>query len=191
MNGLTEGRSMDDLIHHLTQQNELLTAILAELRQANAPPLGFTEAPTLYRIYANRSNNCLWYTVRNGEVFPIAHTALTGYLQDLKFEQVERRGKPVTKLMTYLKGDRPYCIESGSDSQFSKGLLMAIAQLTSVQLTQPITLMPQPGEDDAVLFCRVLINSEPVMASYDDQTNWRDIAQRAIQNLPSMKGEII
>ena len=174
---------MDELIPYLKQQNELLTAILAELRQAKAADLGFTDAPTLYRIYANRSNNCLWYTVRAGEVIPIAHSALTGYLQELKFEQVERRGKPVTKLMTYLKGDRPYCIESGYDSQFSKGLLAAIAQLTSAQLTRPITIIPQPGEDDAVLFCRVLLNAEPVIATYDDQTNWRDVAQTALKNL--------
>jgi hypothetical protein len=181
---------MDALIPYLKQQNELLTAILVELRQAKPANLGFTDTPLLYRIYANRSNNCLWYTVRAGEVQPIAHSALTGYLQDLKFEQVERRGKPVTKLMTYLKGDRLYCVESGYDSQFSKGLLAAIAQLTPAQLTHPITLMPQPGEDDAVLFCRVLLAAELVMASYDDQTNWRDVAQTAMKNLHQATGGV-
>jgi hypothetical protein len=175
---------MDQLIDQLNQQNDILTAILATLRQAHPPTmLGFTEAPTLYRIYANRSNSCLWYTLHQGEVLPIVHSAITGYLQDLKFEQVERRGKSVTKLMTYLKGDRAYCIESGAESHFSKGLLAAIAQLSPAQLTLPITLVPQPGEDEAVLFCRVLFANEPVIATYSDKTNWPEIAATAIKNL--------
>ncbi|MBE9178722.1 hypothetical protein IQ268_09130 [Oculatella sp. LEGE 06141] len=174
------------IIAALTRQTELLSAIVNHLKQ---PQLGLTEAPALMRIYANRSNNCLWYIVHNGEVVPVTATALTGYLQELRFETVDRRGKPVVKLQAYLKGDRPYCVESGYDSHFSKGLLSAVAALEPQQLQQPITLSPQPGTDESVLFCRMYAMGNPVKAPYDDQTNWKMVARRAIANVEAATGE--
>lgn len=165
------------LLAAITQQNELLSQILNELRK---PQLGLVEAPTLYRIYANRSNNCLWYTVRDGEVQPIIQTALTGYLQSLKFEKVERRGKEVTKLMLYIRADRSYCIESGYESHFSKGLLATIASLNPEQIKLPITVMPQAGEDESVLFCRVFVAGQPIMATYNEQTDFRSLSRQAL-----------
>lgn len=174
------------LLAALAFQNELLSQILGQLKQ---PKLGLTEAPTVMRIYANRSNNCLWYTIRDGEVFPITQTALTGYLEELRFEKVERRGKEVTKLQAFIKGDRPYCVESGYDSQFSKGLLAAVALLTPRQLRSPIVIAPQPGSDESVLFCRVFAESELIKASYDEQTNWRAISQQALSHVKAARGE--
>jgi hypothetical protein len=172
------------LLAALTRQNELLSQILASLKQ---PKLGLVDAPALMRIYANRSNNCLWYTIRDNEVVPVTATALTGYLQELRFETVERRGKSVVKLQAYLRADRPYCVESGYESHFSKGLLNAIATLSPVQLEQPITLSPQPGTDESVLFCRVYdAAGDLVRAGYDDQTNWRVVARRAIANVEAI-----
>lgn len=172
------------LLAAIAQQNELLAQILHYLKQPHSIKLGLTEAPASLKIYANRSNGGLWYTVKDGEVQPIGATALTGYLQEIKFEQVERRGKPVTKLQAYFKGDRPYCIESGYDSHFSKGLMAAIASMERDQLQQPITLQPQPGQDESVLFCRVYdVAGEPIKVSYNDETDWRSISVRAIKNI--------
>ena len=98
------------LLTALAQQNALLSQILDQLKQ---PKLGLVETPSTLWIYANRSNNCPWYTIRDGEVFPVQQSALTGYLEELKFEKVERRGKEVIKLQAFIKGDRPYCVESG------------------------------------------------------------------------------
>lgn len=165
------------LLAALAQQNQLLGQILDQLKQ---PKLGLVETPSTLWIYANRSNNCPWYTIRDGEVFPVQQSALTGYLTELKFEKVERRGKESIKLQAFFMGDRPYCVESGHDAHFSKGLLSAIAVTTAKQLMQPITIAPQPGEDEAVLFCRVFVGSEPVRASYNDDTDWRAISRAAI-----------
>ncbi|WP_256874705.1 hypothetical protein [Nostoc sp. C057] len=49
------------------------------------------------------------------------------------------------------------------------------------QLYSPITLQPQPGTtDENVLFCRVWVESELVMASYNEQSDWREISKQAI-----------
>jgi hypothetical protein len=100
----------------LTQQNELLTQILTTL---NRPKLGLHTEPigSLY-IYCNRSNNCLWYTVKDGAVEPLAATAITGYVADLKFEKVQRRGKDTWKTqLTLATDDRRFTLESGYDSR--------------------------------------------------------------------------
>ncbi len=146
--------------------------------------LGFIQPPTTLRIFANRSNPPhLWYTIQDEEVVGLPTTALRAYLKEIRFEQKERRGKPVVKLEIHMMGDRPYIIESGYDSQFSKGFLAAIATLTHEQLEQPITLSVYGGEDEAVLFCRVYLGSEPVKATYSDKTNWRQIATAALDTV--------
>ena len=165
------------LLAALAQQNQLLIQILDRLKQ---PKLGLVETPSTLWIYANRSNNCPWYTIRDGEASPVLQSALTGYLSELKFEKVERRGKETIKLQAFIKADRPYCVESGYDSHFSKGLLSAVAMLTPEQVKQPITIAPQPGSDESVLFCRVFIGSEPVRATYDEETDWRSVSQQAM-----------
>ncbi len=174
------------LLAALAQQNALLSQILDQLKQ---PKLGLVETPSTLWIYANRSNNCPWYTLRDGEVTPVQQSALTGYLEDLKFEKVERRGKEVIKLQAFIKGDRPYCVESGHDSHFSKGLLSSVALLTPQQLRMPITIAPQPGSDESVLFCRMFVGAELVRSSYDEQSDWRAISQSALSNVKAAKGE--
>lgn len=110
----------------------------------------------------------------------MAATALTGYLKELRFENTERRNKETCKLITTIQGDRTYILESGYDVHFSKCILSAIASLTPEQLYSPITLQPQPGTDESVLFCRVWVGSELVKAPYGEETNWRETAEQAI-----------
>lgn len=167
------------LLAAITQQTELLSAILELLQR---PKLGFVDSPATFPIYANRTNGGLWYTVQNQAVIVLEHAAITGYVRDLKFETVQRRGRDTIKLHLFLQGDRPYRLESGYDSHFSKGLLSAIAVTPQVQLQRhPITIQPQAGEDEAVLFCRVFIQGQPIKAAYGEDTNWREVAQMAKQ----------
>ena len=124
---------------------------------------------------------CGIYTLSNNEVTAIASTALTGYLRELKFEKCERRGKEVYKLLITIQADRPYILESGHDTHFAKSVLAAIATLTPQELYSPITLQPQAGTtDENVLFCRVWVGSELVMASYNEQSDCREISKQAI-----------
>lgn len=161
----------------LAEMTGLLQQILNKL---DAPKLGLHDAAGGVKIYCNRSNNCLWYRLQDGQPVPIQQTALTGYLVNLEFTKVERRGKETIKLLATLQGDRPYLLEAGHDSHFSKGLLCAVASMPPAMLQRPITLSPQPGEDDAVLFCRVFSDGELIRAPYDDSTDWRSCAQAAI-----------
>ena len=143
------------LIASLTRQEQLLQQLISVL---NKPRLGFHSDAGVTRIYCNRSNGCLWYTLANGST-PVAiqQTALTGYLKELKFERVQRRGKEVCKLLITIEADGVYLLESGYDSHFSKCLLSAIASLTPQQLMQPVTISPAAGDDEAVLFARLYV----------------------------------
>ncbi|GAA6615324.1 hypothetical protein [Scytonema sp. NUACC26] len=170
----------NQLLQALSRQEELLKRLLTAL---DKPKLRLHNDAGSCKIYCNRQHNCLWYSLdadRNPK--PITATALTGYLKELRFEQAERRGKPCHKLLATIQADRTYILESGHDTHFSKGLLVAVALLTPQQLIAPITIQPAPGDDDSVLFCRVWCGSEYIKVSYDESANFREIAKAAIAN---------
>ncbi|WP_430686979.1 hypothetical protein [Leptolyngbya sp. AN02str] len=165
----------------LTQQQQTLEMIQKQLHQ---PPLGFSDAVGIVYVFCNRQHGSLWYRLdANGDPIAICHTALTGYLTSLEFPRVERRNKEVIKLQATIKADTTYVLEAGYESQFAKGLLSAIAHLTPEELKQPITVVPQAGEDDKVLFCRVFHDGEFVRAHYDDTTDWRRVAATALSSV--------
>ncbi|BBD70439.1 hypothetical protein NIES4072_68050 [Nostoc commune NIES-4072] len=167
-----------EILAALMRQEELLKQLVAAI---NKPKLGLHSEAGSCKIYCNRHNGSLWYTLSNNEVTAIASTALTGYLRELKFEKCERRSKEVYKLLATIQADRTYILESGHDTHFTKSILAAIATLTPEQLYSPITLQPTPGTtDENVLFCRVWVESELVMASYNEQSDWREISKQAI-----------
>lgn len=175
-----------ELLAALMRQEELLKQLVAAI---NKPKLGLHSEAGSCKIYCNRHNGSLWYTLNNSEASAITQTALTGYLKELKFEKCERRGKEVYKLLITIQADRPYILESGHDTHFAKSVLAAMpaatrsgnATLTPEQLYSPITLQPQPGTtDENVLFCRIWVGSELVMASYNEQTDWREISKQAL-----------
>lgn len=167
----------NEIIKALHRQNELLQELVNNL---NKPRLGFHDNAGVTRVYCNRSNGCLWYTLANGTPVEIKQSALTGYLRELKFERVMRRGKEVCKLLITIEADRNYLLESGYDSHFSKCVLSAIALLPPEQLHQPITISPAPGDDDAVLFARIYLGADYIKAPYSQDTNFREVAKQAI-----------
>ncbi len=174
------------LIEALTEQNQLLKQLLAA---TNKPRLGLHDDCGTVKIYCNRSNNCNWYRIINGEVSPVNSTALTGYLKDLRFEKCDRRGKEVWKLLTTIQADKTYVLESGYDSHFTKSLLSAIASLTPDQILNPVTISPRQGDDDQVLFARVWIGSEYIKGQYSQDMDFREVAKRAIAVVKAANGE--
>lgn len=171
------------LLASLARQESLLQQLITSI---NKPKLGLHNDAGTCKIYCNRQHGFLWYTLSDGNPTPITAIALTGYVKQLRFEKVERRGREVHKLLTTIEGDKLYILESGHDSHFSKGLLSAIAILTPQQLHQPITISPQAGDDDNVLFCRVYVESELIKALYSDATDWRATARKAIDNVKAL-----
>jgi hypothetical protein len=67
----------------------------------------------------------------------------------------------------------------------SKCLLRAITTATPEQLMQPITISPQPGDDEAVLFCLVWVGGEYMKVSYGEELDWRAITKAALANIKS------
>jgi len=164
----------------LLQSLEEQKQINRKLSQLLEPPMGFCEPPGVVWIYANRAHaGMLWYGIKDGEPFAYLHNAVRGYLTGLKFERVERRGKEVIKLQTFLSCN--YVIESGHDSHFSKGLLSAIATVPPGMLQDtPVTIVPQAGSDENVLFCRVYLGDVSLEGLYNEDTDFRAVAKAAL-----------
>lgn len=167
--------------------NQLLQAILDELRAANSP-LGFGHPPRPRYIYANRQySDCLWYfwNGTKGEHEPIDHHALTGVIENLELEEKEFRGKADYKVNLHIRADRLYIIQAGQDTLFAKGLVYTLSKLPISAFRQPITIAVEPGDTEQVLFCRVYNpgTGQAVFAPYGDYVNWDTITQRAIAKI--------
>ncbi|MEH2458287.1 hypothetical protein [Nostoc sp.] len=173
----------EQLIASLARQEKLLTQLIALMSKSK---LGLHDDVGTCKIYCNRRYGCLWYRWDQDQAVAITNTALTGYLKDLRFEKCKRRDKETPKLLITIQADKTYILESGYDTHFSKSLLAAVALLRSDQILLPLTLQPQAGNDESVLFCRVWVGQELVVAPYNDQTNWREIAKRAIAKVKSV-----
>lgn len=183
--------STAQLLAALTRQNDLLTKILESL---NKPELGLlTTSPGTVRVYCNRDRcpGALWYTLNEArEPVALPAKAVRGYIRQIRFEQTERRGKEVWKLYTLLNcGNAAYELESGHDSVFTKGLLMAIATMEPEELKQPISVGLAPGDDESVVLCRVWrSDNSPVFGKWDEETNWKAVSQQAISNVKAAAG---
>jgi hypothetical protein len=113
--------------------------------------LGFLDSTpdTLTYIYVGATENSCWYffeTETNTKI-AIAHKALAGYLEVLKVSTKEFKEKKQQKLDILIKGDKRYCVRSGLDTNFSRGLLLALANLSPEHLLKPIIIAPKLGQD--------------------------------------------
>lgn len=176
---------MPNLESLIAQQNSILSELL---RTFNPQQIGFHDSIGTQYVYANRSQNCLWYTLKRDskEVVPIEFNSLTGYVEKLEFKQVERRGKETWKVHLHIRADRLYVIESGYDSNFSKSLICALAILTPEQAKSLITVEVQAADQsEEVLFCRVYAAKEYVFAPWDESTDFKTVARRAMAKVNS------
>lgn len=146
--------------------------------------LGFGPSPRPRTIYLNRQYpDCLWYFWKGAEntYEPIGHESLTGYLTKIEIENKEFRGKPDPKINLWMRCDRAYKIQVGCDTLTFKSLLSALTKVED--FTQPITIAPEPGDTEQVVFARVAIDGEIIYAPYTEDTNWPDILQSLIDRL--------
>ncbi|WP_242041684.1 hypothetical protein [Alkalinema sp. FACHB-956] len=179
-----------DLARSLTlpmDTNELLKAILDELR-SQRQPLGFSHPPKPRYIYANRKyNDCLWYfwNGAKNQHEPIEYHALTGIIEKLELEEKEFRGKSDSKVNLFIRADRMYIIQSGWDTVFAKGLLYTLSKLPIDAFTKPITISVEAGETEQVLFCRIYnpATGSSVYAPYGEEVDWEAVTQRAIDKI--------
>lgn len=118
-------------------------------------------------IYCNRQRSAgLWYTLdEHREPVALHHKAICGYVKEISLTKAMRRGKPVGKLRIGLQGDRRYVLEAGEESEFTKSALACLLGLEISKLFLPITLMPDPGESEEVVFCQIFVDNERVRSS--------------------------
>lgn len=118
--------------------------------------LGFGPSPKAKRIYLNRQYpDCLWYfwNFDSNKHEPIVHESITGTLTRVEVEPGEHRGKPNDKILLYLSCDRQrFILVVGLETFTAKGLINA---LVAADLKTPITIAPEAGDSENVLFARV------------------------------------
>ena len=170
---------MEELLKVLTEIRDLLA------QQQAQEKLGFGPPPTPTTIFINRSHGGVWYRLENGSPIIIPEPSITCRLQAAHFETVSRRDKETSKLRITVVADRPYVLEAGGTTQFSRSFLAACATFPPGGLhNRVVTIQPVPGDDDSVLFCRLWVGGELVRAteipSAGDSEAWRAIAKRAL-----------
>jgi hypothetical protein len=112
----------------------------------------------------------------------------------LLIKSVTRKKKgECDRFRLYVKGDRSYVLESGwstlpKEPSFAKGLIWTIAHMSQQQVQQPIILNPHPGEEDGVMFCRVIQEGKSIFVERHGEPDWEDILERAIANLEQATG---
>jgi hypothetical protein len=150
--------------------------------------LGFGAIPKQQYIFVSRESDYCWYMLsENDKQIAIYDKALTGVITGIEVEKrVETSFKQTFKTDLYILADKPYIIRSGSDSYFSKSLLLALDTLTLEQLSQPLTIAVRPG-DKKVVFCEIYnpVTYKSIGVSWDGhkEVNWQALGQKISQKL--------
>ena len=145
-----------------------------------AVKLGFGAIPKPQYVFVSRDTEHCWYMLSEDErQIPISDKALTGLITSIEVNKiVETRFGERKKTDLYILADKPYIVRSGSDSYFSKGLLLSLDALTFEQLQNPITIAVIPGDTRAV-FCKIYdpLTYSSIVVSWDGnmETEWQDL----------------
>ncbi|MEA5597069.1 hypothetical protein [Rivularia sp. UHCC 0363] len=112
---------------------------------------------------------------------PIYDKALTGIITGIEVnKKVETSFGETEKTDLHILADKPYVVRSGSDSYFSKSLLLSLDNLSSEELQHPLTIAVEPG-DKKVVFCKVYnpATYKSIGVSWDGykEINWQALGQ--------------
>lgn len=144
--------------------------------------LGFGPIPRLQYIFVSRENDYCWYSLsEEKKQIPIYDKALTGVITGIEINKiVETSFGETEKTDLHILADKPYVVRSGSDSYFSKSLLLSLDNLSSEELQHPLTIAVEPG-DKKVVFCKVYnpATYRSIGVSWDGykEINWQVLGQ--------------
>ena len=144
--------------------------------------LGFGPIPRLEYIFVSRENDYCWYSLsEEKKQIPIYDKALTGVITGIEInKKVETSFGETEKTDLHILADKPYVVRSGSDSYFSKSLLLSLDNLSSEELQHPLTIAVEPG-DKKVVFCKVYnpATYRSIGVSWDayKEINWQVLGQ--------------
>ncbi|MDM9380560.1 hypothetical protein QUB80_07555 [Chlorogloeopsis sp. ULAP01] len=145
--------------------------------------LGFGQIPKSQYIFVNRESDYCWYMLSEDKrQIPIYDKALTGVITGIEVnKKVETSFGEAEKTDLSILADKPYIIRSGSDSYFSKSLLLSLDSLTFEQLRKPITITVSPGER-TIVFCTIYDpeNYRAIDINWDGhkELNWHSLGEK-------------
>ncbi len=146
---------------------------LSQVRQ-----LGFNCDRT-YVFVDSKYGGC-WYTLsKDDKPCPIEATSLNGYIRKIEFKVSAES----SKLLCFVDADKQYILRTGHDTHFAKGLLMALSVLPPERLARPVRIQPQASK--RCILCNLHQDGELIRARYGDDTDWRAVSIRAMENLRS------
>ena len=145
--------------------------------------LGFGAVPKPQYVFVSKESDHCWYMLAEDERrIPIYEKALTGVITGIEVnKRVENTFGPDEKINLLISADKPYIIQSGNDTYFSKSLLLSLDALTSEQLPHPLTIAVSPG-DKKVVFCNIYdpVTYRSIGVSWDGhrEIDWQTLGQK-------------
>ncbi|MCF4968255.1 hypothetical protein [Nostoc sp. CMAA1605] len=118
--------------------------------------LGFGSIPKPQYVFVSKESDHCWYMLSDDtKPIPIYDRALTGLITGIECnKKVETSHGESEKTDLHILADKPYIVRSGSESYFSKSLLLSLDALTHEQLCHPLTIAVSPG-DKTIVFCTI------------------------------------
>ncbi|MEH2443656.1 hypothetical protein [Nostoc sp.] len=149
--------------------------------------LGFGAVPKPQYVFVSKESDHCWYMLSDDtKQIPIYERALTGVITGIEVnKKVETSHGETEKTDLHILAEKPYVIRSGSESYFSKSLLLSLDALTSEQLHQPLTIAVSPGEK-TIVFCTIYnpVTYRSVDFSWDGH---KELAWQALGQKVSLK----
>jgi len=145
--------------------------------------LGFGAIPKPQYVFVKKDNDYCWYMLaEDNRQIPIYEKALTGVITEIEVDKkVENTFGPDEKTNLHILADKPYIIQSGNDTYFSKSLLLSLDALTSEQLRNPLTISVRPG-DRTVVFCNIYdpVTYRSIGVSWDGhrEIDWQTLGKK-------------
>jgi hypothetical protein len=161
--------------------------------------LGFGSIPKPQYVFVSKESDHCWYMLSDDtKPIPIYDRALTGLITGIECnKKVETSHGEAEKTDLHILADKPYVVRSGSESYFSKSLLLSLDVLTNEQLCQPLTIVVSPG-DKTIVFCTIYnpVTYRAVGVSWDGhkEIDWQALGQKVsvkINNIQNYNQELI
>ncbi|QSJ16755.1 hypothetical protein JYQ62_34640 [Nostoc sp. UHCC 0702] len=154
--------------------------------------LGFGAIPKPQYVFVSKESDHCWYMLSDDKKqIPIYDRALTGVITGIEVnKKVETSHGEAEKTDLHILADKPYVIRSGSESYFSKSLLLSLDVLTAEQLCHPLTIAVSPG-DKTIIFCTIYnpLTYRSIGVSWDGhkEIDWQALGQKVSRKINNTK----
>jgi hypothetical protein len=147
--------------------------------------LGFHAPLTRLYVFIKNEGNALWYYLDDGTKHYIQENALTGTIKRFEVKESQTSFGSELKADFEIVADRRYVLRSGTDTAFTKGMLMTLASLSDEQLNRPITLELKAGDEkgNVLVSARDPETFEPIRTGSWENADWNQLMNQALARL--------